>query len=65
MTAKLAVWEKNGKQITGSWEYFPTSNKFVIWLHDNDPVTGERRKVTTHGDKPEFNGWKLLKENPQ
>lgn len=61
MSSKMGIWKKGEKEITGSWEYFPTSEKFVIWLHDEDPITGQRRVITTHGDKPEFNGWKLVK----
>ncbi len=53
------TWTKGKRKITGWWEYYRPSDTFTIVLDSKDPVTGQERRVVTHNDKPEFNGWKL------
>lgn len=57
-----ATWEKDGKRITGTWSYYRPGDVFTVSLDTLDPVTGRRREFLVHGDHPNFNGWKLVKE---
>ena len=58
---KSATWVKGNQSITGKWEYYRPSEHFIIVLDSKDPVTGLFRKFVVYGDKPEFNGWRILK----
>jgi len=58
-TMRSAVWEKNGRRMTGSWVYNRHMDRFYICLDSRDKVTGRNRELTVSGEKPEFNGWEL------
>lgn len=58
-----AKWTKNGEVITGRWNYIWASDKFHIMLDSRDPVTGDYREFYVYDEHPEFNGWKLVRED--
>lgn len=60
---KTCVWVRGKRKITGVWHWDRHRNCCMILLDSVDPVTGKKRHVEVHGDKPEFNGWKLEENN--
>lgn len=55
-----ACWEKNGKRISGKYEFWQPSGKFKIWLNEKCEITGRTITLEVDGEQPEFNGWRLL-----
>jgi hypothetical protein len=56
-------WTKGNKTIEGKWRYIWETDCFYVVLNSTDPVTGEPRKIKNlYGEQPNFNGWKLVKE---
>jgi hypothetical protein len=55
-------WTKGNRTIEGKWRYIWASNCFSIVLNSKDRITGETRKTVSFDEQPNFNGWKLVKE---
>lgn len=56
------TWVNGKKTLTGRWEYIWHSNNFTIVLDSKDRITGVQRRLTVHGDTPEWGNWKLKRE---
>lgn len=55
------AWTKDGKRITGRWEYYWPGETFNISLDEKDPITGKWIYVHTNGGL-DFNGWKFERQ---
>jgi len=53
-----ATWSKGKKVLRGRWYYYLPSNIFLIEIDKRD-ITQLFRVC---GDTPEWNGWKLVKD---
>lgn len=58
---KKTTWKKGNKTIIGEWQYLG-NDKFRIRLDSKDPITGQDRWFTVHGDEPNFNGWVMVNQ---
>lgn len=56
-----ATWKNKKRTISGQWEYIWQSDSFVIVLNSIDRITGERKRIVTSNDTPEWGNWKLVK----
>lgn len=62
----IAIWTKGKRVITGSYTYDRASQRFYITLNVKDAITGSnKRYITADGDTPEWNGWRLKREEKQ
>lgn len=59
---KKGIWIKGKKKVTGEWEYCWSGDYFVVRLDSKDTVTGQHRSFRVYDDHPEFNGFKLVRE---
>jgi hypothetical protein len=59
-----AVWEKDGKELTGRWFYDWAADKFHVSLDAQPKGEAGFRNLDfcVHGDSPEFSGWKLVRK---
>jgi hypothetical protein len=57
-----AVWQKGDVTVTGKWYYHWAADRFHIILDKEDEITGQRPEIWTTNDHPEFNGFKLVRE---
>jgi len=60
---RKGVWRKRSRRLTGTWYYDWAADEFIVHLNSRDPITGRTRKVRVRGEHPDFNGWRLVRDN--
>lgn len=55
------TWRNGKRSVSGRWMYDSAAQRFRIELDSVDRTTGERRRVITAGEFPEWGKWKLVK----
>lgn len=57
---KEATWTDGSITVTGHWEYYRPSDKFIITLSSKDPITKQIRVIETYRDVPEWGDFKRV-----
>jgi hypothetical protein len=62
---KRGTWKNKKRTVSGSWEYNPISDRFIIFLDQRDRITGLHKQIVTAGSQrelPEWGNWKFQPE---
>lgn len=62
MSYHKCTWQKGKVKVTGGYSYNWAGDYFNITLDKKDELTGRIREFRVYGDEPNFNGFKIIKE---